>query len=43
MEVSYHSVLTKNQKLQNYKNKKNKKKILCTGQYYPKSANIAGI
>ena len=35
MQISYHSTLTKIQKLQNYKKKKKKKK-LCTDRYLPK-------
>ena len=51
MQISYHSVLTKIQKLQNLKKKKKKKKKLFsvlagtpdTGWYCPKLAGTAGI
>ena len=43
MQISYHSVLTKIQKLQNLKKKKKKKTFLCTGRYCPKLADTAGI
>ena len=44
MQISYHSVLTKIQKLQNFKKKKKKKKtFFCTDWYYPKLAGTAGI
>ena len=40
MQISYHSVLTKIQKLQNLKKKKT---FFCTGRYCPKLAGTAGI
>ena len=41
MQISYHSALTKIQKLQNLKKKK--KTFFCTSRYYPKLASTAGI
>ena len=43
MQISYYSVLTKIQKLQNLKKKKKKKLFFCTGQYCPKLVGTAGI
>ena len=43
MQISYHSVLTKIQKLQNLKKKKKKKTFFYTGRYCPKLAGTAGI
>ena len=42
MQISYYSVLTKIQKLQNLKKKK-KKTFFCTGRYCPKLAGTTGI
>ena len=39
MQISYHSTLTKIQKLQNLKKKIKKN---CTGRYFPKLAGMAG-
>ena len=41
MQISYHSVLTKIQKLQNLKKKK--KNFFFTGRYCPKLTGTAGI
>ena len=41
IQISYYSVLTKIQKLQNLKKKK--KTFFCTGRYCPKLAGTAGI
>ena len=41
MQISYHSFLTKIQKLQNLKKKK-KKTFFCTGRYCPKLVGTAG-
>ena len=41
MQINYHSVLTKIQKLQNLKKKK--KTFFCTGRYCPKLTGTAGI
>ena len=45
MQISYHSALTKIQKLQNLKKKNNKniKIKICTGQYCSKLADTTGI
>ena len=44
MQINYHSVLTKIQKLQNLRKKKKKKKtFLCTDRYCPKLTGTAGI
>ena len=43
MQISYHSVLTKIQKLQNLKKKKKKKLFFYTSQYCPKLAGTASI
>ena len=42
MQISYHSALTKIQKLQNLKKKK-KKTFFCIDRYCPKLASTAGI
>ena len=44
MQISYHSVLTKIQKLQNLKKKKKLFSVMAgTGRYCPKLAGTAGI
>ena len=43
MQISYHSALTKIQKLQNLKKKKKKKTFFSTGRYCPKLTGTANI
>ena len=42
IQISYHSILTKIQKLQNLKKKKKKKTFFCTGQYARYCLKLAG-
>ena len=42
MQISYHSALTKIQKLQNLLKKKKENFFFCTGRYCPKLAGTVG-